>query len=706
MHTIQVDFTFSASDFASADLTNVYVKYGSSTSSPKATITTAAAGATSANTWSFSETLAKNDSMVFEVYGDIAASATSDATADTVQTALKISGTTANSGASVDTGTSAVAGQVITATSGGTLTIALASSTPLAMQVVAGSTLDYGSTRVKLTAANEDIYVDDVTFRIDTNADDATVASLALYSAEGSGDYAQVGTTKTLITDGTTNPGYVRWVLEGDDRIKVTKDGSSYLSAVPTYVSSGQATVTSLTPAIYLSDIQAQGTSVMHAEDTDGSDLIVETGILIGATPTFAADATATSYTALGATQTMTANAAPTTDRTGSYVLIDVDADATYDDATDEIAYVMEGNTSNTTLTLQRGVLGTTAISDAAGNIYFLAGINGSAMTVLDTKLSLAIASGSPSGATQSGTSKIVFKFNATAEDNAEDPAENKVVLTHVDITTSESSASMSDLKIYPSALDQNSTYVTNCGGLTASKWRCIMSTTGSANEIVEGGTTEFTVRGTTAYSANGSIQVSIATLGSSSSASNDVSWTDNSTTQIWVDQPTSEVSGGLLTSTVASGTVDATAPTISAIAMGNGTTLNSIDANDTITITYSEVIDASTVNAALVPGGSVTGVTTGNGVVTVAQATSIVTVAGVTTFDSGASVAVAVSATTQTLALDATGKILTITVTALTGGGVITTPAAGVGAQIAGVYDVNAVNSGTPATPTPTGAF
>ena len=89
------------------------------------------------------------------------------------------------------------------------------------------------------------------------------------------------------------------------------------------------------------------------------------------------------------------------------------------------------------------------------------------------------------------------------------------------------------------------------------------------------------------------------------------------------------------------------------------------------------------------------------------AAATAIVTLTGMTTFDMGTSVTEAI-AHTETMALDATGKILTLTLGAITtgtGDHVITGPALVAGAQIAGVKDVNAVNSGTPAV-TPTGAF
>ena len=103
----------------------------------------------------------------------------------------------------------------------------------------------------------------------------------------------------------------------------------------------------------------------------------------------------------------------------------------------------------------------------------------------------------------------------------------------------------------------------------------------------------------------------------------------------------------------------------IYAIAVANktGGTANTIEAGDTITITFSEAIDPTTVNASLTKGGAaVTGVAAAStGGVTGANATGIVTVTNITSFDAGASLAGDASFTTD-LALDSTGKVLTIT--------------------------------------------
>lgn len=93
-----------------ADVTDVYIKYGSNQTSVKPTI------AASGNTWSPSFTLAKNETMQVDVYGTLG----SDIQAtDTVQASLLVSGTAAQSGAAVNTnGNAVLAGQTITGGSG------------------------------------------------------------------------------------------------------------------------------------------------------------------------------------------------------------------------------------------------------------------------------------------------------------------------------------------------------------------------------------------------------------------------------------------------------------------------------------------------------------------------------------------------------------------------------------------------------------
>ncbi len=80
--------------FSAADLSNIYIKYGSNTTSVKSTPTAAD------NDWSISYTLLKNQVLTIELYGDIGAAA-NITDADSVKTDLSVSGTTVSSGVAV-----------------------------------------------------------------------------------------------------------------------------------------------------------------------------------------------------------------------------------------------------------------------------------------------------------------------------------------------------------------------------------------------------------------------------------------------------------------------------------------------------------------------------------------------------------------------------------------------------------------------------
>jgi hypothetical protein len=693
LNTIRVLFKFSASDFDSADLTNVYVKYGTEQTTSLATIATAAAGADSLNTFSISKTIVKTQSLTFEVYGDVAASAYVNATADTVTTYLQVAGITAQSGSTVyststsalttdNEATNAAIGQVITATGSGNLTVTLDNTTPLASQVVAGSTPEAGSLKIKLAAANGDLYVKRIDLRVDTNANDVAISSVTLYAAQGSGAYTKVGETMVLNTD-TTNPGYVQWILGGDARIQVVKNGTTYLLAKPTYVSSGQlATVSGSTPRLFLADLDVDGANGVtitpgFTAATNDSGVIVRsnsTGAYVTSAQTITANITST-----------TATTVPTSG--GTYTpgdVIFISADGNYDAATEELMVVLIDGGAD--LTVQRGAFGSTPSTYTSGatiyrlnNAGTIRGVIGTAQTVLNTKLALSLGSDSPSGATTGDTGKIVFTFNAAADNNAIDPAENKVTLTRVDITTTEAAATVNNLIVYPSEYDNNSTYATTCGAMSTTKWRCIMNTTSGVNEIIENTSRKFIVRADVGYSAAGNIAVSIANLGSSSVSTNDVAWDDERAAgpQYWVNQATSAIQGGSQTTTALSGSADtggtAVSPTITALTFG-GTDNNILANTDTITIIFSEVIDSSTIKSTLKPGDTGVSVDGSTGDVALA-ATGVVTVTNIATTDVDAENAATATTYTPTVALSNDGKTLTIT--------------------LAGASDTGALNSG-----------
>lgn len=703
LNTIKAAFTFGNSDFASVDLTNVYLKYGTKTSSIKSTITSAAATETSSNTWSISELLAKNTSMTFEVYGDIASTAVSTADAeDKVTTLFEATGTTVSSGTTVYSGAAGadatVTGQVVTATTSGNLTVTLDNGTPVSSIVVAGSASTDGLLKIKLTGTNEDLYVKDLTFRADTLADSAVISSVSLWKAEGSGAYVQVLTDKVWSADGAVNPGFTKWTLTGTDRVKVPKNGSSYLLVKPTYVGSADATVTGQTPRIALTDLQAEGTSVMSASGT-GSTLVNASGIILSANGS-------TSYVTSGATHTAaTLTAIQTTVITtngalfapGDIIFIDGNADSTWDPSSEELMSVTGVDTN--TLNVLRGAFGTTAyaydvdtdpiyrLSGAIGT-YANATVMSNSATVLKSKLSLAMAGDSPQGATTGGTQRVIYKFNASAANNALDPAENKVVLTSVALTTTKSGLTVQNVAVYPSEFDQNATYKTTCTALSASKWACTLDTDGAANEVVENTSRSYIVRADVGSGSGTSntLDVSIASLGSATAAGvvtdGDVVWTDGTTSKSWVNQAGASYvqAPSPMTLGASSGTTDATAPYISTIEFTDATADNALTVGATIVITFSERMDPSTIGpATMVPGSSAVAVTdaatgdisvaanngaaSGNDMLTIKNIVNVDV--GATTFATGALTGAV------TAGLSSNGTVLTLTVTtALTGAG------------------------------------
>ena len=732
LDTIQVDLAF-VDEFAAADLANVYVMYGSKSTSSKSTVS-ATAGA---NTWNISESMPVNTSMTFKVYGDIATGAVvTTGTADTVIPSLLVSGTSA-SGTAVNTNSNAVlAGQTITAVNSGALTVSLDTNTPVAAQVVAGTTDSAGALKIKLAGTNEDNYVKTLKIYVDVSTNAVAVSSMNLaWSATSGGAYATVGTDQTV-----SAAGLATWNLTGTGRVTVPKNGSVYLKVTPTYVSSGQTEVSGLTPKLFLGDLQAEGTSVLVAGGTTAT-LINSTGIIVQANSAAVGGRTYVDSTenrlaaAITAAATTVTTAGGQTFLPGDVIFVDWSGptsgtgDEKWTPADEELMVVLLDGGAN--LTVLRGAFGTTATAiDASGtdSIFRLntatmtttAGVVGNPMTVLETKLGLALKSDSPSGAFTGGTGKYLFGVTATAANNVADSATNTATITYFDVTNNKSAASIANLKAYPAEYDNNSTYVTTCVGLSTTKWRCTMSTTGSTNQVDENASRSYTFRGDLGYDGAGSVDFSVASLGTSSTSTNSVYWSDgaaSATAQYWVNQPVTVLQGGSLTTTAASGSRDTTVPTMSSIVVANGGTAVLVDAGDTITITFSEMIDPSIIESTLVPGSSVTGVAgtaTGGVLASLSTATITVTVKNITTFTDlyGTTGAAAVTASTSTLALNSAGTILTVTLTAVTGGGsAVGTQTMGAGTTVvgtatAGIRDVNGNVMASAASPVPTGSF
>ena len=129
-------------DYMASELTDVYVTYGSKTTPVKASV------ASSSNTWSINELLAKNTTLEIKVYATLSQGMDSGATPATT---LVVDGNAVNSGTSVTSG-SAVTGQTMTVGTG-SITAVLDASTPIAASTVGGSQPKVAS--FKFTSSNE-----------------------------------------------------------------------------------------------------------------------------------------------------------------------------------------------------------------------------------------------------------------------------------------------------------------------------------------------------------------------------------------------------------------------------------------------------------------------------------------------------------------------------------------------------------------------
>lgn len=127
---VEIDTTTADAFDMSDDVTNLYIKLGTYTSPIKPTVTD------DDNNFSVNVALAAAQSMMLEVYGDVASTSTDgDATADTIVIEPDLTYTTVSSGTSTTTG--AATGQTMTSSTG-SLSIAKDGSSPLD-RVVAGN---------------------------------------------------------------------------------------------------------------------------------------------------------------------------------------------------------------------------------------------------------------------------------------------------------------------------------------------------------------------------------------------------------------------------------------------------------------------------------------------------------------------------------------------------------------------------------------
>ena len=258
--------------------------------------------------------LGASEQAVLNVYGDLG-SALSTNTVQVSVTASGISGSATQSTTAISAPTAALALQLITGSAGGTLRVTLAGDSPTANQLVAG-TSNNDVLKVKLAASlAEDIYLKEVTVRVDNTLDDVAVGSLSLYNASVT-PAVSLGTLS--YQQDTTYPGYVTWTFTGTARPKVPSNGALYLMVKMNVVSSQQGTITNLTPVLSVASVKAEGVSqisplfistgnstdslVDTANDSDSGCNVTADEIagVAGATDTIAVDSCATDKLAVG----------------------------------------------------------------------------------------------------------------------------------------------------------------------------------------------------------------------------------------------------------------------------------------------------------------------------------------------------------------------------------------------------------------------
>jgi len=169
LDTISLTFTGTNTE-VDTGLTDVYVKYGAKTSSVKSTVA-------STTSWSISEEMASNSSMVVEVYGSMTSSLVDT---NTLITALTLSGTSASSATAATTGS--VTGQTITVSTGSVSAAAVSDST-LATKMVVGNTSPKVAS-FRFTATNDTYKVTDIALLAAGGANGAgAIRTLTLKSA-------------------------------------------------------------------------------------------------------------------------------------------------------------------------------------------------------------------------------------------------------------------------------------------------------------------------------------------------------------------------------------------------------------------------------------------------------------------------------------------------------------------------------------------
>ena len=163
LNTIYVGFTAGSTVTEATDLSDLYVVYGGTTTSVKGSVSSTILNG---NSWTVNKTLAKNETMQFDVYATLASTVSTNA----IITTLAIAGTTASSGVTVyadsvaDTVLDAgFTGQTITGAAG-SITASLDASTAVAQIVDDSGTVK--SLTAKIVALTDSYTITDMTVTV------------------------------------------------------------------------------------------------------------------------------------------------------------------------------------------------------------------------------------------------------------------------------------------------------------------------------------------------------------------------------------------------------------------------------------------------------------------------------------------------------------------------------------------------------------
>ena len=167
VNTIQADFTaVTGTTFTSADLTNVYIKYGTTNTTVRANVNP------TGNTWPISYTLAKNTIIPVEIYASLGSMVT---TGNSIKSTVTISGTSASSGQSVNTG--AVVGQTMIA-GAGLISSAVDASSPVSKITVGNVTSD--AAVFAFTTVNDSYKITEVVVKVGSADAASTIQNVIL----------------------------------------------------------------------------------------------------------------------------------------------------------------------------------------------------------------------------------------------------------------------------------------------------------------------------------------------------------------------------------------------------------------------------------------------------------------------------------------------------------------------------------------------